>query len=60
MNTQYVVIETSEYLEGGMRVLFIGNEKAEVKAYLQAMKNLAKPTGQWNPSAIKVLPYESE
>jgi hypothetical protein len=57
---QFVVIETDEDAEPPIRVLFIATERSEVKAYLQAMKNLASPTGQWNPSTIKVLPYESE
>jgi hypothetical protein len=56
----FVVIETQEDEEPDMRVLYIGGSQSEVKSYLQAMKNLAKPQGLWNPNAIKVLPYESE
>ncbi len=60
IDMKFVVIETPTEPESNMRVLYIGDSQSEIKSYLQAMKNLAKPMGVWNPDSIKVLPYESE
>lgn len=55
---KYVVIERED--DGGLKVLFIGNDKAEVQGWLAAYKKMTEVAGLWNVGAIKVVPYDDE
>ena len=55
---KYVVIEKQD--DGGLRVLFIGDDKPAVQGWLAAYKKMTETAGLWNVSAIKVVPYDDE
>ena len=55
---KYVVIDKSDM--DAVRVLFIGNDKAEVQGWLGGYKKMADAAGLWNAGDIVVAPYDDE
>ena len=55
---KYVVIERED--DGGLKVLFIGDDKPAVQGWLAAYKKMTEAAGLWNVGAIKVVPYDDE
>ena len=56
---KYVVIEKSED-DGGLRVLYIGDDKPAVQGWLGGYKKMTVAAGLWNASSIVVVPYDDE
>jgi len=54
---KYVVIEQNE---GGLKVLYIGEDKPAVQGWLGGYKKLTQSAGLWNTSNITVVPYDDE
>jgi len=55
---KYVVIDKSDM--DAVRVLFIGNDKAEVQGWLGGYKKMTDAAGLWNAGDIVVAPYDDE